>query len=47
MKKLIAVALVAAAATSEPVRAQGWTADMVPIDSMAAPTPFGPGEHLV
>ena len=45
--KLIAVALVCAAMTSQPVRAQGWTADLVPIDSMAAPTPFGPGEHLV
>ena len=25
----------------------GWTADLVPVDPWAAPTPFGPGEHLV
>jgi hypothetical protein len=24
-----------------------WTADLVPTDSLAAPAPFGPGEHLV
>jgi len=27
--------------------AQEWTADIVPTDSLAAPTPWGPGEHLV
>ncbi|MBM4183044.1 MAG: DUF3108 domain-containing protein [Gemmatimonadetes bacterium] len=25
----------------------GWTAELVPTDSLAAPAPFGPGEHLV
>jgi hypothetical protein len=29
------------------VGAQQWTPDMVITDSSAAPTPFGPGEHLV
>ena len=24
-----------------------WTPDLVPVDPWAAPTPFGPGEHLV
>jgi hypothetical protein len=28
-----------------PVQAQ-WTPEMVPVDSSAAPAPFGPGEHL-
>ncbi len=48
---LWAVTLAAAATLVSPsaVRAQGsgWTAGMVPTDSMAALAPFGPGEHLV
>ena len=42
-------ALVAASVVlAQPVRAQsGWTAALVPTDTFAAPTPFGPGEHLV
>jgi hypothetical protein len=47
MRSSIAIALVAASVVAQPAQAQEWTADLVPIDSMAAPTPFGPGEHLV
>ncbi len=48
MKSLIAVLLSAAVVLAQPVRAQsGWTADVVPTDTLAAPTPWGPGEHLV
>jgi len=43
------VALVAMVALARPIAAQdsGWLPQMVPMDSMAARTPFGPGEHLV
>jgi hypothetical protein len=49
MRNAFAVALAAAVLVAHPLSAQlpGWTADLVPIDSLAAPTPFGPGEHLV
>ncbi|MGE0160431.1 MAG: DUF3108 domain-containing protein [Gemmatimonadales bacterium] len=44
-----ALAMTMASAAARPAAGQGggWTADMVPIDSMAARTPWGPGEHLV
>jgi len=42
----IASVTLSLAAAPRPTTAQ-WTADMVPTDSTAAPTPFGPGEHLV
>jgi Protein of unknown function (DUF3108) len=41
------LAALALALTPPPVAAQGWTPEMVPMDSTAARTPFGPGEHLV
>jgi len=46
---VVTQALAAAFALSTPAEAQrsGWIPEMVPMDSMAAPTPFGPGEHLV
>jgi hypothetical protein len=49
MKNAFLTALAAGALVAQPLNGQGtgWTADLVPIDSMAAPTPFGPGEHLV
>jgi hypothetical protein len=49
MKNAFLTALAAGALVAQPLHGQGtgWTADLVPIDSMAAPTPFGPGEHLV
>jgi hypothetical protein len=49
MRSALSIALAAAVLVSQPLRAQlpGWTADLVPTDSMAAPAPFGPGEHLV
>lgn len=40
----VAMTLVAPLAGA-PVQAQ-WTPEMVPVDSSAAPAPFGPGEHL-
>ena len=46
----LAFALPVAAQDAPPDDGQngsGWTADMVPVDPFAAPTPFGPGEHLV
>jgi hypothetical protein len=47
MRSLIAV-LLTAVVLAQPVRAQsGWTAAAVPTDTLAAPAPFGPGEHLV
>ncbi len=41
--------LVASLAIVAPVSAQDseWLPEMVPMDSTAAPTPWGPGEHLV
>jgi hypothetical protein len=42
---LLACALVGAPAAE--AQNTGWTADHVPTDSLAAPAPFGPGEHLV
>jgi hypothetical protein len=49
MRNAFSIALAGAVLVAQPIGAQGtgWTADLVPIDSMAAPTPFGPGEHLV
>jgi hypothetical protein len=49
MRNAFSIALAGAVLVAQPLGAQGtgWTADLVPIDSMAAPTPFGPGEHLV
>jgi hypothetical protein len=35
------------AARAADAQASAWTADLVPTDSLAAPAPFGPGEHLV
>ena len=47
MKNLITAVLVSSA-IAQPLVAQGaWTAAVVPTDTAAAPTPFGPGEHLV
>ncbi len=46
MKSLLTAVLVAFV-LAQPVAAQGWTAAVVPTDTAAAPTPFGPGEHLV
>jgi hypothetical protein len=45
----VSAALVAAAVVvAAPARAQtAWTAAVVPTDTLAVPTPFGPGEHLV
>lgn len=42
-------ALLGFAAATAPLSAQSssWIPEMVPMDSTAAPTPFGPGEHLV
>lgn len=42
-------ALLALAVAAAPLSGQstGWIPEMVPMDSTAAPTPFGPGEHLV
>jgi hypothetical protein len=40
--------LLTALGLAQPALAQGgWTAGAVPTDTLAAPTPFGPGEHLV
>jgi hypothetical protein len=49
MKNAMTAVILTAVSIAQPVSAQGtgWTADLVPTDSMAAPTPFGPGEHLV
>ncbi len=49
MKRLGLVALVIALSAAPPARAQtsGWSAAAVPTDTLAAPAPFGPGEHLV
>jgi hypothetical protein len=43
------VGVLAMSAFAVPLAAQdsGWLPEMVPMDSMAARTPFGPGEHLV
>lgn len=41
---LIALAAFAPAAVAQD---SGWTPEMVPLDSTAAPAPFGPGEHLI
>jgi hypothetical protein len=45
----IALALALWALTAGRANAQGsgWSADLVATDSLAAPAPFGPGEHLV
>lgn len=53
--RAVTVCALLAGLVTAPLRAQdgdrpaqsGWTADMVPVDPYAAPTPFGPGEHLV
>jgi hypothetical protein len=44
-----AVACLLGMASSAPSAGQdtGWVPEMVPMDTSAAPTPFGPGEHLV
>jgi len=48
MRSVVGGALVVASAIAQPSAAQGtWTAAAVPTDTAAAPTPFGPGEHLV
>jgi len=39
--------LTAAGALAAPASAQGWLPEMVPMDTAAAPAPFGPGEYLV
>jgi hypothetical protein len=46
------VLLAGAPASAQPAQdtdtnANGWTADLVAVDSLAARAPFGPGEHLV
>jgi hypothetical protein len=45
----LVAALAAIGLGGAPAAAQGsgWLPDMVPMDSTAAPTPWGPGEHLV
>jgi hypothetical protein len=45
----LVVAFAAESATAISVAAQGsgWVPEMVPTDTAAAPTPFGPGEYLV
>jgi len=45
--RIAGTVLFAMALVGQPVMAQGWSADVVPTDSLAAPAPFGPGEHLV
>lgn len=47
MRAARALAPVAAFLIAVAPAAAQWTPEMVPPDSMAAPTPFGPGEHLV
>ncbi len=50
MTRLLTVALVCVLALpARPLAAQNsaWTAELVFTDTLAAPTPFGPGEHLV
>lgn len=42
-----AAAAVMVLTTAFPPQDSGWIPEMVPIDSAAAPAPFGPGEHLV
>jgi len=41
------VALLIVAGLPGRAAAQGWIPEMVPMDSLAAPAPWGPGEHLV
>jgi hypothetical protein len=43
---LVAVATPALAQDPE-IDSSTWTAEMVPVDPLASPAPFGPGEHLV
>jgi hypothetical protein len=43
---LVAVATPALAQVPE-TDSSTWTAEMVPVDPLASPAPFGPGEHLV
>ena len=49
MKRIVVIALVGILAAAHPARSQnsGWSSEVVPTDTLAAPTPFGPGEHLV
>jgi hypothetical protein len=43
---LVAVSTPALAQDPE-IDSSTWTAEMVPVDPLASPAPFGPGEHLV
>jgi hypothetical protein len=43
----VAAAALLLLAASSRAQDSGWLPEMVPMDSAAAPTPFGPGEHLV
>jgi hypothetical protein len=49
LRSVRSAALIAMATLAAPVAAQdsGWLPEMVPMDSTAARTPFGPGEHLI
>ncbi len=49
VNRLAVASAAIALAVAQPVRAQssGWSADVVPTDTLAAPAPWGPGEHLV
>lgn len=49
MRRALLTGWVAVLASGAPVSAQdsGWLPEMVPMDTTAAPTPWGPGEHLV